>query len=61
MIKRGNPFDVETVISIIYPLRDKFLIGNIEVYLQFISFLHSDLRQVVEILPRVRQELNYSA
>ena len=29
-------------------------------YLQFISFLHSDESQVVEILPHVRQDLTYS-
>ena len=39
----------------------KFFIGNIEMYLQFISFLHTDKKQVVEILPCVRQELNHSA
>ena len=27
-------------------------------YLQFISFLHTDKSQVAEILPHVRQELN---
>ena len=27
-------------------------------YLQFTSFLHSDMAQVVELLSRVRQELN---
>ena len=31
-----------------------------KMYLQFISFLHTDMTLVVEILPRVRQELNYS-
>ena len=29
-------------------------------YLQFISFLHTDMAPVVEILPHVRLELTYS-
>ena len=28
-------------------------------HLQFISVLHTDITQVVEILPRVRQEITY--
>ena len=36
-----------------------FFIGNIEMYLQFISFLHTDMAQVFGILPHVKQELNY--
>ena len=35
-------------------------IENIKMYLQFISFLHTDKPQVAEILPHVRQELTYS-
>ena len=34
--------------------------GNIKIYLQFISFLHIDIPQVVEILPQIRQEHTYS-
>ena len=34
--------------------------GNIHMCLQFLSFLHADTTQVVEILSHVRQELIYS-
>ena len=40
--------------------RAKFVIGNIKIYLQFISLLHTGKTQVVDILPQVRQELTYS-
>ena len=39
-------------------LRAKFFKGNKNIYLPFMSFLHIDMMQVVEILPQVRQELN---
>ena len=42
------------------PLRAKFFRGNINIYLHFVSFLHIDTTQVVEILPQVRQESAYS-
>ena len=29
-------------------------------YLHFVSFLHTDTKQVVEILPQIRQEPTYS-
>ena len=29
-------------------------------YLQFIPFLHTDMTQVVETIPQVKQELTYS-
>ena len=29
-------------------------------HLQFISLLHTDMTQLVEILPQIRQELAYS-
>ena len=38
------------------PLRAKFFRGNINIYLHFVSFLHIDTTQVVEILPQVRPE-----
>ena len=44
----------------IYPLRAKFYRGNITIYLHFVSFLHIDTAQVVEILLWIRQELTYS-
>ena len=42
------------------PLNAKFLRGNKNLLLHFVSFLHIDMTQVVEILPEVRQELTYS-
>ena len=42
------------------PLRAKFFRGNINIYLHFVSFLHIDTTQIVEILPQVRQEPTYS-
>ena len=45
---------------ILNPLRAKFFRGNINLYLHFVSFLHIDTMQVVEILPQVRQEPTYS-
>ena len=42
------------------PLCVKFFRGNKNIYLHFISFLHIDLPEVVEILPQVRQGLAYS-
>ena len=42
------------------PLRARFLRENINIYLHFLSFLHTDKTQVVEILPRVRQGPAYS-
>ena len=44
----------------INPLVAKFFRGNINIYLHFVSFLHNDTTQVVEILPQIRQELTYS-
>ena len=37
-------------------LRAKFFRGNINIYLHFVSFIHIDTTQVVEILPQTRQE-----
>ena len=42
------------------PLRAEFFRGNINIYLHFVSFLHIDTTQVVEILPQIRQEHTYS-
>ena len=42
------------------PLRANFFRGNINIYLHFMSFLHIDTMQVVEILPQIRQEPTYS-
>ena len=42
------------------PLRAKFFRGNVDIYSHFVSFLHIDTTQVVEILPQIRQEPTYS-
>ena len=44
----------------INPLRAIFLRDNINIYLYFMSFLHTNNTQVVEIPPRVRQGPAYS-
>ena len=36
------------------PLRAKFVRGNINMYLHFVSFLHIGPTQVIEILPHIR-------
>ena len=41
------------------PLRANFFRGNLNIYLHFVSFLHIDTTQVVEILPQIRQEPTY--
>ena len=41
-------------LSTVNPLRAKFFRGNINIYLHFVSFLHIDTTQVVEILPQIR-------
>ena len=41
---------------LINPLCAEFFRGNINIYLHFVSFLHIDVAQVVEILPQIRQE-----
>ena len=45
----------------INPLRAKYCIWNMMIYLQFISFHYTEMTWAVEMLPRVRQELTYSA
>ena len=47
-------------VAYINPLRAKFFRGNINIYLHFVSFLHIDTTQVVEILHQIRQEPTYS-
>ena len=42
------------------PLHAKFLRENINMYLHFMSFLHTDKTQVAEIPPWVRQGPAYS-
>ena len=46
--------------GLINHLRANFFWGNINIYLHFVSFLHIDTGQVVEILPQIRQEPIYS-
>ena len=42
------------------PLRAKFFRGNINIFLHFVSFLHIDTTQVVEIFNQIRHEPTYS-
>ena len=49
------------VIQIGCKLTIYMLIFNRNIYLHFMSLLHINMTQVVEVLPRVRQELTYSA
>ena len=42
------------------PLSAKFYIGNINICLHFVSFLHIDMTQVADILPQIRLEPSYS-
>ena len=44
-----------------HPLRAHFFSGDKSIYLHFMSFLHIDMTQVVEILPQVRQGPAHSA
>ena len=46
--------------KIINPIRAKFFRRNKNIYLHFVSFLHIDTTQVVEIHPQIRQEPTYS-
>ena len=60
-------FDNNLWISIIWPghryqlnlLCAKFFRESINKYLHFVSYLHIDMMQVVEILPQIRQEPAY--
>ena len=46
--------------TLVNPLHGKFLRENINIYLHFMSFLHTNKTQVVEIPSRVRQGPAYS-
>ena len=46
-------------VNLLNPLRAKFFSENINIYLHFVSYLHIDTTQVVEILPQIRQEPTY--
>ena len=48
------------IIDLINPLRAEFLRYNINIYLHFMSFLHTNKTQVVDIPPWVRQAPAYS-
>ena len=49
-----------TVRFIVNPLRAKFFRGDINIYLYFMSFLHTNKTRVIEIPPRVREGPAYS-
>ena len=40
-------------------LHAKLFRGNINMYLHFMSFLHTDMPKIIEILPRIRPGLTY--
>ena len=42
------------------PLHAKFFRESINMYKHFVSYLHIDMTQVVEILSQIRQEPTYS-
>ena len=48
------------VVNYVNSLRDIFFRGNINIYLHFMSFLHTNKTHVVEMSSRVRQEPAYS-
>ena len=57
-VKLSATYDIITsksVNELFNPLHAQFSIGN-NSYLQFISFVHTDIMQVVEILTRVSQQ-----
>ena len=60
MIKSICPHEEIYYKKKINPLRAKFLRENINIYLHFMSFLHTNKTQVAEIPPRVRQGPAYS-
>ena len=47
-------------LSMFNPLRAKFFIVNINMYLPFMSFLHIDMTQELKILPGVRPGPTYT-
>ena len=46
--------------NFINPLRAKFCRGNINIHLHFMSLLHNDMTQVLQILPQERPGPTYS-
>ena len=44
----------------VHPLRARFFREDKNIYLHFMSILHIDITQAIEILPQARQELIYS-
>ena len=45
------------------PIKTRYVLnykGNINMYLHFVSFLHIDTTEIVDILPQIRQEPTYS-
>ena len=45
--------------TLINSLRAKFFRGNINIYLYLMSFLHTDMPKIIEILPHIRTGLLY--
>ena len=59
-VKPRKQVRLEMKECIINPMRAKFFRESINIYLHFVSYLHIDTTQVVEILPQIRQEPTYS-
>ena len=55
----GALWSIEHYLSQPNPLPAKLFRGNINIYLHFVSFLHIDMTQVVEIFSKVRQGSTY--
>ena len=56
VISDPNPTIDIGLATLFEPLRAKFFRENINIYLHFVSYLHIDTTQIVEILPQIRQE-----
>ena len=52
--------EMQSISYLTNSLYAEFFSGKINMRLQFISFLHTDITQLVKILSRVRQEITYS-
>ena len=59
-IRKSSVARISLIHNSMVCLRAKFFRRNINMYLHFVSFLHIDATQVVEILPQIKQEPTYS-
>ena len=58
--KFQQPSTWQFIMQSVNPLRAKFFRENINIYLHFMSFLHTNKTHAVEIPPQVRQGPAYS-